>query len=54
MKFQESGEHTKEESKSDVKEDSFIDKPKDIFRTKRSYLPVELEKRKKLIQAVEE
>lgn len=27
---------------------------KEIFRTKRSYIPVEFEKRKKLIQAVEE
>lgn len=36
----------------DIAEDKL--QQKEIFRTKRSYIPVELDKRQKLIQAVEE
>jgi transposase len=35
-------------------EDKALISQKDIFRTKRSYVPVELDKRQKLVKAVEE
>lgn len=39
-----------------IKEEAEIAKPvtKEIFRTKRSYIPVEIDKRSKLIKAVED
>lgn len=41
-------------SKAEENAESLSETPKTIFRTKRSYMPVDVDKRQKLIKAVEE